>query len=381
MPAIGSIIETGVDKLVKLVRERSRISMEDAAKELGVSLTVIEEWSDFLEEEGIISLEYKFTKPFLVGRKLTKIEVETKAKEFKGKKEVFVRKAEGTLSFLEREAVKLKKVKAEFDKLKKEFGIEIDTIKSDVAELEKYQKLKTNLDQQIYVQRTETQKKIDGMAQKILREQKRYQEVLTEIKKEGEELKKEKQEALSIEESERLLKERLTSLKAMINEVEKKIIYEDSAIKNSEEHIEKLKTLTDLTKQKLEREKGTLTPLVKKSLEQEKKIQLMQDKILEGITKKGEKIKISKKASKKLKGFFDKKMQVVNLIEKVNKDRDSLENELMGLIKKAKSFQLVSKSSRTGKQMASLEKKFKEVDKKKNTFEREFKKLSILIKQ
>ncbi len=37
MAAISSIIETGVDKLVKLVKERARISMEDAAKELGIS--------------------------------------------------------------------------------------------------------------------------------------------------------------------------------------------------------------------------------------------------------------------------------------------------------------------------------------------------------
>ena len=36
-----SIIETGVDKLVKLVKERGRIALADSAKELGVSTTVI----------------------------------------------------------------------------------------------------------------------------------------------------------------------------------------------------------------------------------------------------------------------------------------------------------------------------------------------------
>lgn len=159
MPAIGSVIETGVDKLVKLVNERARISMGDAAKELGVSLTVIEEWADFLEEESIISIEYKFTKPFLVERKLTKKEVAKKAKAFIGKKEIFVRKAEGTLTFLEKEAAKLRSVKTEFDKLKKEFGLEVESIRSDTEELEKYLQLKTDLNSQIQQQKIEAQKK------------------------------------------------------------------------------------------------------------------------------------------------------------------------------------------------------------------------------
>ena len=76
----SSIIETGVDKLVNLIKERGRVALQDAAKELGVSTTVIQEWVDFLEEEGIISVEYKLTKPYLVDRKLTKKEVEAKAK-------------------------------------------------------------------------------------------------------------------------------------------------------------------------------------------------------------------------------------------------------------------------------------------------------------
>ena len=82
MEIASSLIETGVDKLVNLVKERGRIALADAAKELGVSATVIQEWVDFLEEEGIISVEYKMTKPYLVERKLTKKEVEVNAPIF-----------------------------------------------------------------------------------------------------------------------------------------------------------------------------------------------------------------------------------------------------------------------------------------------------------
>ena len=49
MEMTHSIIETGVDKLVNIINSRGRIASFDAAKELGVSNTVVMEWADFLE--------------------------------------------------------------------------------------------------------------------------------------------------------------------------------------------------------------------------------------------------------------------------------------------------------------------------------------------
>ena len=109
------VIETGVDKLVNLVKQRGRIALSDSAKELGVSSSVIQEWVDFLEEEGILGVEYKLTKPFLVEKKLSKKEVEVKEKEFAIKKDNFVKKAEFSLEFLEKQAEDLENVKDEFN--------------------------------------------------------------------------------------------------------------------------------------------------------------------------------------------------------------------------------------------------------------------------
>ncbi len=381
MVGVSSFIETGVDKLVKLIKERSRISMDDAAKELGVSLTVIEEWADFIEEEGIISKEYKFTKAFLVDKKLTKVEVSKKEKEFTGKKEVFVRKAEGTLKFLEKEAEKLKSVKGEFDKLKKEFGFEIGSIKNEIKELERYQQLKASLDQETQKRKMESDERIKLMNQNILREQKKYASILDEVKEEAEKLKKEKQVALSIEEKERLLKERLNSLKEMTEKIEEKASEEDLAIKSSEEHVGRLKNLADSMGKELENEKNDLEELVKKGQEYGKKVKETQDIILKKMAEKEENFAAAKKVAKKFERFFDKKMRVISLVDEVNKSRDMLEKDLMELVKKAKSFQLSSKSVDIGKQMLDLEKKFEEVNKKKGFFEKEFKKLNIVFKK
>src|SRR3989338_3828677 len=180
MGLTDSIIETGVDKLVKLINEKGRISSFDAARELGVSNTVVMEWADFLEEEG-----------------------KEKAKEFSGKKDVFVRKAEVSLSFLDKEAAKLNSIKEEFDKIKKELGFDLGNVKNELEELEKYEHLKIDLNEQI-----ENQKK-ESMTKQVLREKRRYDGILLEIKKEEEGIEREKVEAKSLEEIEKLIQSRI----------------------------------------------------------------------------------------------------------------------------------------------------------------------------
>ncbi|MBI2647139.1 hypothetical protein HYW99_01565 [Candidatus Woesearchaeota archaeon] len=372
----SSIIETGVDKLVNLIKERGKIALADAAKELGVSETVVQEWSDFLEEEGIISIEYKLTKPYLVERKLTKKEVEKKAKEFTSKKDVFVRKAEVSLNFLEKQAEELKKVKGEFDKLKNELGLELDTTRNELKELEQYQQMREQLKKQIEEQKKDAQLKIEELTKQVLREQKKYQEMVTNIQKERKELATEKEEAKSIEESEKILNKKMLELKTMAVLLEKKILDEDTAIKNSELHIEKLNILMDGIKKRVEEEKSIIDPLVEKSREQEKKVLELQEKIMKKISEKRKNISDVKEITKKVKDFFEKKLAVANLVDTINKDRNELETSLIDLIKKAKSFQLTVKSGDIGKQMLELEKRFNEVEKKRNNFESELKQLT-----
>ncbi|MBI2124749.1 hypothetical protein HY637_03790 [Candidatus Woesearchaeota archaeon] len=377
----GSVIETGVDKLVNLVKVRGKIALADAAKELGVSTTVIQEWVDFLEDEGIISVEYRLTKPFLVERKLTRKEVEAKSKEFESKKDVFVRKAEVSLSFLDKQAGELKKIKGEFDKIKSELGMELDTVRNELQELEKYQHMKQELQKQIEEQKNDAKSKIEELAKQILNEQKRYRELVSDIEKEKKNLTQEKIQAKSIEESEKLLNAKLTDLKGMISAIEKKIGQEDIAIKNSESHIERLNQIIEDVKQRVEEEKSLITPLVEKSKELEKKVLELQDNIIKKIADKKKTAINVDQITKKVNDFFSRKMAVVNLVDKINKDRDELEKSLLELIKKAKSFQLASKKGDVGKEIIDIEKKFNEVDKKKGSFEEELKKLTSFFRK
>lgn len=380
MPLTTSVIETGVDKLVNLVNLKERISSADAAKELGVSTTVVMEWADFLEEEGIISIEYKFTKPFLIARKLAKKDIQENAKEFSGKRDVFVRKAEVSLSFLKKESEKLKSLKDEFDKIKKELGIDISSVKNELEELKNYEQLKLSLDKKIEEQKTLSMNKLREITQQIVREKKKYQDMLSQIREEEKILEHDKIEANSLEESEKLVQQKLNDVKSLIQKIEAKAKTEEEDIKNVRGHIQDMEILSKAAEAKIEKERSLIEPLVNQSRAQMEKIKELQEAVIGKIESKEKKFSKAKEASKKMKEFFKKKMGVLDIIEKVNKDRNDLERELIELIRKAKSFQLSSKSGDIGIEIVDLEKKFKNVDDKKKAFEQELKKLEVFFK-
>jgi chromosome segregation ATPase len=380
MVQLPSIIETGVDKLVNLINLKGRLSSVDASKELGVSTTVVMEWADFLEEEGIINVEYKFTKPFLVARKLGKKDAQERAKEFSGKKEVFIRKAEVSIGFLNKEAEKLNSIKVEFDKIKKELGFDINSVKNELEELKKYETLKIDLDRKIQEQKKNSLDRIRLMERQILRERKKYQDIISDLSGEEKFLEKEKEEAKSLEESEKLVKYRLLELRSTIKKVEDKVQKEEEDVQLSEKHIQQLYLLAQNMKERVQKEKEMIDPLIKESQVQAKKIEDLQDHVIKKIGEKEKKLKGAEKASSKFKILFKKKMGVLDLIEKINMDRNELQLELTALIKKAKSFQLSSKSGNLTNQIADLEKKFGEVDVKKKLFENELKKLGNFFK-
>ncbi len=59
-------ITTEADLLMNLLKEVNEISLDEAAKVLGIPPATLENWANFLEEERLLSVKYKFTTPYLV---------------------------------------------------------------------------------------------------------------------------------------------------------------------------------------------------------------------------------------------------------------------------------------------------------------------------
>jgi hypothetical protein len=148
------LILTGVDVLLDYVKKKGKVTVKDAAKIIGYPVSVIEDWANILEEEGLISIEYKFTKTFLVNKSITQkkevkkeirktimkgaakkkerqgpvIEVEEdKGKKSKSEdifvKEVSLNQTKKLAERLKKEAEKQKKLEDEIPKIKKKFSI------------------------------------------------------------------------------------------------------------------------------------------------------------------------------------------------------------------------------------------------------------------
>ncbi len=58
-------LKTGVDELLALLASGERLSVPDVAKRLKQSEQTVQNWVDFLVEEKLLGIEYKFTTPFI----------------------------------------------------------------------------------------------------------------------------------------------------------------------------------------------------------------------------------------------------------------------------------------------------------------------------
>jgi len=64
------IVRTGVDELLELLAHSPKIALTEAASKLNLDTGVIQAWVDFLVEEGIVGIEYKFTTPYIYLNKI-----------------------------------------------------------------------------------------------------------------------------------------------------------------------------------------------------------------------------------------------------------------------------------------------------------------------
>ena len=71
-----------LDWLLEILEKHKEISIKDAAMQLNMGIKQIERLSEFLEEEGILAIDYKFAKPYLklLEKPKKKVDVEKEKK-------------------------------------------------------------------------------------------------------------------------------------------------------------------------------------------------------------------------------------------------------------------------------------------------------------
>lgn len=80
------LISTGVDSLIRLIKEKNKIDLAMASKLLNLPQTTVEDWAHILEEEGIIRIDYQLTKVYFIWVPPTGEQVEKDKQVFRKRK-------------------------------------------------------------------------------------------------------------------------------------------------------------------------------------------------------------------------------------------------------------------------------------------------------
>ncbi|VVB98376.1 Chromosome partition protein Smc [uncultured archaeon] len=124
------LISTGVDALIKLVREKGRVEITLASRLLNIPISTIEEWAHALEDEGIISVEYQLTKVYLKWSSPTEEKVEEERAALREEKAQLLHEIKGVET---RSLEQLRQV----EQLKGEFNTGYSKIIGKIDDLEK----------------------------------------------------------------------------------------------------------------------------------------------------------------------------------------------------------------------------------------------------
>lgn len=376
-------IETGIDKLVDLVTEQKKLTIDEASKILGVSNAVVQEWAEFLEEEGLIGLEYSLSKTYLVEKKITKKDLDKKEKDYARKKEVFVRRVDTALKQLEKETTGFEEIKSAYNSLKADIGDEIDQVKEELDELRHYEKLKQSIDQDIIQQKIDYQKLVDDVHRKLHTEEKRYEKVLAEIKGERDRIDKERDALKTLEEKEESLQTRLAALKEVADGVDKEVGTMTKILQHDEERLSRLHRIADEIEKNLRtRKQQEIDPLISESQEHGKKIMAVQDSIIKKVEARNAKITQYEREGgeiiAKFDKFFQKRMETEKLLNHLEKEKAEMAHELEGLKNKALAFDLLGKGN-VKEYIHELDKSYKEFEHRKGLFEEGVDKLRHFI--
>ncbi|MBI3033910.1 hypothetical protein HYY72_02025 [Candidatus Woesearchaeota archaeon] len=375
-------ITTGVDKLVALIEEKKRVSIIDASKELSVPSVVIEEWADFLQQQGLIDIQYKFTTPFLVRRELSKDEISRKSKDFEGRKEGFIRKIEAAIDYIEHESLGLKKVKEEFVQLSRELETEVKKVRNELSTLENYEKLKRGLDREILEQQQAFKSQMDSVESQLLEKQKAYEEISEHIREQELKLDEEMTNSGLIRKNEEILKQRIKKIQRAAQVMEQQLRDEDSNIGGMQSEIRQLKAYAERIRSGIDMRKNDIAPLIEQRRSHQKKIEEMQEAILKKVAGARQRISSSvtesSKAKEKFERFFDEKVDIDVMMDKINMDLEKLKHELSALITEAKLLELASPRNME-RHISELEKKFRDANSKRERLEEEIFSLGRII--
>jgi len=144
------LITTGVDALVRLVRQKQRIELTDASTLLNIPEDTIEGWAVTLEEQGIMKIEYRLTKVNLIWITPSAGEIAQEKKAFEKKKEGLTEEIRQMREGTREETGSLGELGKTFSELYAKVAPKLDELEKKVETLQKMGEVSAiNLDERL----------------------------------------------------------------------------------------------------------------------------------------------------------------------------------------------------------------------------------------
>jgi chromosome segregation ATPase len=385
----SKVIQTGVDALVELVKSEGTIFAKQASVRLGVSLPTINEWSSFLEEEGVIAVKYRFTVPYLSRKEVSdseKKEIDVRLRE---ERSIFRRKAESTLNYfrvLEEEIESLRKL---LDSIGGKFQSRLKKVKDDLDKLNHLEEKKDKMDKVIEDNAQNYIQKLDLISSRLAKKRSAVEGFYKHIAKETEISKKfldmDHEELEMIKNNERFLNERLTKIKSLITAESAKIAKtKDTAILEEKLRLQQLESTYLKLKGELDSDHKVLSEVIENSKDQQAELNDAHEEIRNKM--KEEDIKLSKELNDlegipdKFKSYSEKKSSIATMLGKISYDEKLLKGKLLELIRRGRILDL-DDSDEFKKDLEKLNKDLEDIREKKQHFGLDVKNLVKLIRK
>lgn len=371
-------ITTGADRLVQIISERKKITLDEAAKILNVEKDVLREWAEFLEQEQHISIDYNFSTVWLKEKQITHKDVVNVAKEITSEREALERKIEAVIHSLEHETSGFETVRAEFDKIHEHIKNEIETVKRESQELENFETLKKNIDKDIEQQEKEYQQKLKNYKEALLKESEELGKVQSKLDDKKKLLTKISEKMTEMERKRQSALDEMKKFEDELNKNKKDF----SVIAND---IQNLNNQVTKTQQNIDKiNSGELGDLLKIVDQDSKKIKETQNDLLIRVREKMNKLEgrmdSGSKIFNKFQGTIMKKVKTEKMIETLEKDKLQLQKNLVSLKKKVHSFSVIKKDANVRKDLNEIEKEIHNYEDQKNELVKGFDKLVSFIK-
>ena len=127
------LITTGVDALVRLVKDKQKIELEEATTTLNIPKETIEEWSRVLEEEGILRIEYRLTRVYLIWIKPTEDELVIEREEVISDKKELEQQIQQFKSRIVTETAEIEKINSNFTEFYSKVITRLDALEKSIG--------------------------------------------------------------------------------------------------------------------------------------------------------------------------------------------------------------------------------------------------------